>query len=229
MLPCPSALNTPVRASGVALMAPTAKTSPLVTKTYWPFKLAVLNFPTGGGGLTIPLPPQETLQSAAPATSIIKMRFIAHLAALPFVLASSPRRERVRSLSCCERRRPGRPSVPRGRRSRYYCHRGPGVHRRCARYRQDSTRDGWPGELWRCRDERRSGRKTSEPSNGRPWEAYWRPTRILRPCREENSRGSRYRSEVAAHPAASSLPGRSRKCKAPTRCQAQKRQPYFVW
>src|SRR5258708_40274396 len=121
MLPCPSALNTPVRASGVALMAPTEKTSPLVTKTYWPFKLAVLYFPTGGGGLTKPLPPpQAAVQRAVPAVKIRKRRFIAHLAGLPFVLASSQRQERGRSLLCCERQRLWRPSVQR--RPRTHCY-----------------------------------------------------------------------------------------------------------
>src|ERR1700731_2773042 len=133
MLPCPSALNTPVRESGVALLAPTEKTSPLVTKTYGPFKLAVLYFPTGGGGLTIPLPPpQAALQSAAPATSIIKMRFIAHLAGIPFVLPSSQRRERGRNLLCCEPRRLGCLFAQCGRQSRCH-HRGSIAHRRCAR------------------------------------------------------------------------------------------------
>src|SRR5260370_29836450 len=112
MLPCPSALNTPVRASGVALMAPTEKTSPLVTKTYWPFKLAVLYFPTGGGGLTKPLPPpQAAVQRVVPAVKIRKRRFIAHLAGVPFVLAASHRQVSGRILLCCQLERLVRPSV----------------------------------------------------------------------------------------------------------------------
>src|SRR5260370_22487635 len=138
MLPCPSALNTPVRASGVALMAPTEKASCLVTKTYWPFKLAVLYFPTGGGGLTKPLPPpQAAVQRAVPAVKIRKRRFIAHLAGLPFVLASSQRQERGRSLLCCERQRLGRPSLQRRPRRKCY-HRESITRRRCAPYPQVS-------------------------------------------------------------------------------------------
>src|SRR5260370_30801024 len=140
MLPCPSALNTPVRASGVALMAPTEKASCLVTKTYWPFKLAVLYFPTGGGGLTKPLPPpQAAVQRVVPAVKIRKRRFIAHLAGLPFVLASSQRQDRGRSLLCCERQRLGRPSVQRGRRSKCY-HRRSRARRPCSPHPHDSIR-----------------------------------------------------------------------------------------
>src|SRR6266849_9793548 len=87
ILPCPSAFNTPVRASGVAVRAPATKDSPLVTNTYWPFKLARLYLPTGGGGLTIPLPLQAALQRAMAAVRVRRRRFSAHLAALPFVLA----------------------------------------------------------------------------------------------------------------------------------------------
>src|SRR5467141_3369378 len=43
MLPWPSAMKTPVRARGTGALDSLVKTSPLVTKTYWPFSLASLN------------------------------------------------------------------------------------------------------------------------------------------------------------------------------------------
>src|SRR6266481_8769526 len=109
MFPSPSAVKLPVRASGVALKPP-VKDSPLVTKAYWPFKLALLYLPTGGGGLTIPLPLQAALQKAPAATSIRRRRFIAHLAALPSVLAPARKPESSQSLSCCGPLRLARPS-----------------------------------------------------------------------------------------------------------------------
>src|ERR1700674_197385 len=178
MLPWPSAMNRPVRASGVALVAPAAKTSPLVTNTYWPFKLASVYLPTGVGGLTIVLLPlQAALQSATAAERVRRRRFIAHLAGLPFVLASSRRSVSSGSLECSEPQQLARPSAQCGRRSRC-SRRGPMVHRRCARYRRDSTRDDRHRELPRGRDEHRPGRKKFEEANERQWEACWRPTRI---------------------------------------------------
>src|SRR5258708_39354154 len=97
MFPSPSAVKLPVRARGVALKPP-VKDSPLVTKAYWPFKLALLYLPTGGGGLTIPLPLQAALQRAETNEKARRRRFTAHLAAIPFVLTSSPKPEQSRSL-----------------------------------------------------------------------------------------------------------------------------------
>src|SRR5713226_3802226 len=112
ILPCPSALNTPVRASGVAVRAPATKDSPLVTNTYWPFKLARPYLPTGGGGLTIPLPPlHAAIQRAAATERVRSRRFIAHLSSLPFFLATSLRPGSSRSLWRCAWPRLARPSA----------------------------------------------------------------------------------------------------------------------
>src|SRR5258708_3511326 len=100
MFPIPSAVKLPVRARGVALKPP-VKDSPLVTKAYWPFKLALVYLPTGGGGLTIPLPLQATVQRAPATASVRKRRFIAHLAALPFGPATPRKPESAKSLSYC--------------------------------------------------------------------------------------------------------------------------------
>src|SRR6266852_3021844 len=109
MRPWPSAVKLPVRARGVALKLP-VKNSPLVTKAYWPFKSALLKLPTGGGGVTkLLVPPQAALQRAAAAVRPSKRRFIAHLAGLPFDLATRGKRESAGSLWCCGRRRPERP------------------------------------------------------------------------------------------------------------------------
>src|SRR6266704_6872139 len=82
MWPWPSAVKLPVRESGVAEMEPGVKTSPLVTKAYWPFKLAALKLPVGGGGVTLEPPlPQAALQRAVTIDRISRSRFIAHLAA----------------------------------------------------------------------------------------------------------------------------------------------------
>src|SRR6266478_9531389 len=83
MLPAPSAAKLPTRASGVTF-AP-VKDSPLVTNAYWPFKLERPYLPTGGGGLTIPPLLQAALQKAPATATVRRRRFIAHLAALPFV------------------------------------------------------------------------------------------------------------------------------------------------
>src|SRR5712691_12938422 len=103
ILPVPSAVKLSARASGVAFKPP-VKDSPLVTNAYWPFKLATLYLPTGGGGLTIPPLLHAALQRAAAAASVRRRRFIAHLAAFPFELASSAMPEWSKSLWYCERR-----------------------------------------------------------------------------------------------------------------------------
>src|SRR5713101_6374957 len=198
MLPIPSAAKLPVRARGVALKPP-VKDSPLVTKAYCPFKLATLNLPTGGGGLTIPFPLHAALQKAPAATSIKRRRLIAHLAALPFVLALAQKPGSSKSLSCCAQRRLARPSAQYGPRSRC-CHQELVFHRQCARYPQDSIQGDRPGELLRCRDEHRPAPKTFEELYGRPWEECQRLSRILRLCREGSFRGSGYKSAVVAHP-----------------------------
>src|SRR5713101_2001849 len=113
ILPVPSAVKLPTRASGVAFKPP-VKDSPLVTNTYWPFKLARLYLPTGGGGLTIPLPLQAVLQRAAATERARRRRFIAHLAALPFVPATSRTPGSSKSLWCCGPRRLVRPSAQCG-------------------------------------------------------------------------------------------------------------------
>src|SRR5260370_19486512 len=202
MFPSPAAVKLPVRERGVGLKPP-VKDSPLVTKAYWPFKLALVYLPTGGGGLTIPLPLQAALQRAPAAASIRRRRFIAHLAALPFALASARKPESSRNPWCCGLRQLARPSALCAPRSRC-CHRGPVVRRQCVRYRRDSTRDGWPAKLWHCLGEHPPGRKPSEGAHARPWEECRRRNRILRPCREEKLRGLRYKRGVAAYLAESS-------------------------
>src|SRR6266702_2770771 len=105
MWPWPSAVKLPVRESGVAEMEPGVKTSPLVTKAYWPFKLAALKLPVGGGGVTLEPPlPQAALQRATAAVRAKRKRFIAHPAAPQFERATLQRRGSSRSLGCCERR-----------------------------------------------------------------------------------------------------------------------------
>src|SRR5260221_3355360 len=111
MFPSPAAVKLRVRGGGVALKPP-VKDSPLVTKAYWPFKLALVYLPTGGGGLTIPLPLQATVQRAPATASVRKRRFIAHLAALPFVLASARKQESSRNPWCCGTQRLAWPSSP---------------------------------------------------------------------------------------------------------------------
>src|SRR6266849_6511192 len=89
MWPWPSAAKLPVRESGMAKMEPGVKTSPLVTKAYWPFKLAALKLPVGGGGVTLEPPLlQAALQRAAAAVRAKRKRFIGHLAGLAFALES---------------------------------------------------------------------------------------------------------------------------------------------
>src|SRR5207247_8525402 len=106
MLPLPSAINVPTRANGVGKEAPLVKTSTFVTNAYWPFKLARLYFPAGGGGWTLEPPlPHAALQRAVATEMAIRRRFIAHSAGLPCEL------EAVWKLACgsrlchCERRR----------------------------------------------------------------------------------------------------------------------------
>src|SRR5260370_12572666 len=104
-----------LRAGGGGLTAVPANTSPLVTKAYWPLRLALLYFPTGGGGLTIPLPLLHAeLQRAATTEKAARRRFIAHLPALPFLLATSSMPERSKNLCYCEPRQLGRPSAQGG-------------------------------------------------------------------------------------------------------------------
>src|SRR6266849_300867 len=122
MWPWPSAVKLPVRESGVAEMEPGVKTSPLVTKAYWPFKLAALKLPVGGGGVTLePPPPQAALQRAAAAVRVKRRRFIAHLAAPQFERATGQRRGSLRSLGRCERRQLARPFARCGRRKLCRC------------------------------------------------------------------------------------------------------------
>src|ERR1700730_15301197 len=104
--PCPSAKKVPVRARGVALKPP-VKTSPLDTKAYWPFKLARLYFPAGGGGVTMAMGPLPAAVQRAAATVRPKTtRFIAHLAALLSGTATLLGRATSGSLCYCVRRRP---------------------------------------------------------------------------------------------------------------------------
>src|SRR5690348_3323849 len=84
MLPFPSAIKTPLRASGTGAPDPAVKTSPLVTKAYWPFRLARLYLPVGGGGWTLEPPPHAPDNRAAAVARAKSRRFIAHLAALAF-------------------------------------------------------------------------------------------------------------------------------------------------
>src|SRR5713101_2653056 len=108
--------------SGVAEIEPGVKTSPLVTKAYWPFKLAALKLPVGGGGVTLePPPPQAALQRAAAAVRAKRKRFIAHLAAPQFERATGQKRGSSRSLGCCERRRLACPFVRCERRKLCHC------------------------------------------------------------------------------------------------------------
>src|SRR5689334_16425507 len=88
MLPLPSAMKTPVRARGTGVPDPAVKTSPLVTKAYWPFRLAILYLPTGGGGWTLEPPPQAPDNRAAAAAKAKCRRFIAHLVTLAFAPGS---------------------------------------------------------------------------------------------------------------------------------------------
>src|SRR6267154_3444847 len=84
MLPLPSAMKTPVRASGTGALDPLVKTSPSVTKAYWPFRLAILYLPTGGGGWTLEPPPHAVDNRLAAVARANCKRFIAHLATLVF-------------------------------------------------------------------------------------------------------------------------------------------------
>src|SRR5260370_2992064 len=112
MGPIPSEVKVPVRARGVARKPP-VKDSPAVTKAYWPFKSASVYLPTGGGGTAMPLPPlQAALQRAATIVSAKKRRFIEHLAMLPFVLASSARRDSSKKPLCLGRGWLAFPFVP---------------------------------------------------------------------------------------------------------------------
>src|SRR6266571_5099665 len=105
MWPWPSAVKLPTRESGMAEMEPGVKTSPLVTKAYWPFKLAALKLPVGGGGVTLEPPLlQAAVQNAVAIDRISRSLFIAHLAAPRFERATLQRRGSSRSLGCCERR-----------------------------------------------------------------------------------------------------------------------------
>src|SRR5215470_6238223 len=101
MPPLPSVVKLPTRARGLTV-AP-LKTSPLVMKAYVPLKLASENLPLGGGGCTEAPPPQAASHRAAAETSAVTTRFIAHLAALPFVPESSLQRASEGSLLRCER------------------------------------------------------------------------------------------------------------------------------
>src|SRR5260370_12143956 len=106
-----------LRAGGGGLAGGPANTSQLVRKGYWPLRLALLYFPTGGGGLTIPLPLLHAeLQRAATTEKAARRRFIAHLAALPFLLATSGMPEWSKSLWYCEPRQLGPPSAQAGQR-----------------------------------------------------------------------------------------------------------------
>src|SRR6266403_2724952 len=83
MLPAPSAVKLPTRDNGTGENPP-VKDSPLVTNAYWPFRLALLKFPTGGGSVMVsPPPPHAAIQKAAASANAEKRRFIAHLAARP--------------------------------------------------------------------------------------------------------------------------------------------------
>src|SRR3989442_11443107 len=100
----------------MAKMEPGVKTSPLVTKAYWPFKLAALKLPVGGGGVTLEPPPlQAALQRAAAAVRANRRRFIAHLAAPQFERGTWQRRGSSKSLGRCGRRQLSRPFSRCGR------------------------------------------------------------------------------------------------------------------
>src|SRR2546425_8404590 len=106
----------------MAKMAPGVKTSPLLTRASWPFKLAALKLPVGGGGVTLEPPLlQAALQRAAAAPRVKRRRFIAHLAAPRLERATLQRRGSSRSLGCCERRPLVCPFARCGRRKLCHC------------------------------------------------------------------------------------------------------------
>src|SRR5260370_40634663 len=96
MPPFPYAMKLPIRANPTAVRELGANTSPLVTKAYWPFKLALLYLPTGGGGVTVvPAPPEAALQRAAAGMSTKRMSFIPNLPELPSAIPSYRRHVRA--------------------------------------------------------------------------------------------------------------------------------------
>src|SRR2546425_9230568 len=77
MFPLPSAVKLPTRA-----MNPPFRSSPLMEKAYWPFRLLLEKFPIGGGGGVIEAPPlQAAAQTARAIVPSKRTRFIAHLPA----------------------------------------------------------------------------------------------------------------------------------------------------
>src|SRR6266702_2389577 len=117
MWPWPSAVKLPTRAGGMAAMEPGLKPSPLVPKAYWPFKLAALKLPVGGGRVTLePQLLQAAVQNAVTIDRISRSRFIAHLAAPRLERGTWQRRGSSRSLGCGERRRLACPFARRERR-----------------------------------------------------------------------------------------------------------------
>ena len=62
---------------------------PLIEYPLTTFRIGKYSLPVGGGGVIVEPPPlQAAIQRAAAATSAVNRRFIAHLAELPFALAS---------------------------------------------------------------------------------------------------------------------------------------------
>src|SRR5437667_12830256 len=75
MFPLPSAVKLPTRA-----MKPPFRSTPLMAKAYWPFRLVSEKFPVGGGGGVMEAPPlQAAAQSARAIVASRRTRFIAHL------------------------------------------------------------------------------------------------------------------------------------------------------
>src|SRR5579859_3939999 len=97
MPPWPSATKTPMRAK----KSPVAVSEPLIEKTYWPLRLALVKPPTGGGGVTTePLLPQATAKTAAERARKSARRFIERL-------PSAGQPEHLQEVVCCHEPRRG--------------------------------------------------------------------------------------------------------------------------
>src|SRR5579863_7758960 len=99
MPPWPSATKTPMRAK----KSPVAVSEPLIEKTYWPLRLALVKPPTGGGGVTTePLLPQAAAKIAATRVRKNARRFIVLIGRLP-----SAGQPHLQEEFCCREQRRG--------------------------------------------------------------------------------------------------------------------------